>query len=89
MTIDPVSAVLEGVVLGAHELQGTHPWKASAEDIMQACIRLVEDYGIKLEGSGRICRESGFRLGGDDEFVYLKDQDDNGDPVIVIEWVQD
>ena len=35
MTIDPVSAVLEGVLLGTDDFDGVHPWKATTEDIIQ------------------------------------------------------
>ena len=87
MTTDPISAVLEGVLLGAKELQGIHPWKASSEQIIRACARLVEDYGIKLQERGRDCSNSRFHLGGDDEFRYSHQEDDVGNPAVLIELV--
>jgi len=64
MTTDPISAVLEGVLLGSEELGGRHPWKASAEDIINACAHLVDEYGIKLERQGKACSDSSSRLEG-------------------------
>ena len=84
MTTDPISAVLEGVLLGAEDLQGTHPWKATTEQIISACMRLVEDYGIKLPGRGRDCSNSRFHLGGDDEFWYSHQKDDAGNPAVLV-----
>jgi len=88
MTTDPISAVLEGVLLGAEDLQGIHPWKASPEQIIRACARLVEDYGIRLEGKGNDCRDSRFHLGGDDEFRYSHQEDDAGNPAVLIELAE-
>ena len=85
MTTDPVSAVLEGVLLGAEDLQGIHPWKASTEQIISACIRRVEDYGIRLQGRVRDCSDSRFQLGGDDEYRYSDQEDDDGNPAVLIE----
>ena len=85
MTTDPISAVLEGVLLGEEDLQGIHPWKASPKQIISACARLVEDYGIKLEGKGRDCRDSLFHLGGDDKFRYSHMEDEVGNPAVLIE----
>ena len=88
MTTDPISAVLEGVLLGAEDLHGIHPWKASKEQIMCACTRLVEDYGIRLQGRGRECSDSRFHLGGDDEFRYSDHKDDAGNPAVLIELAE-
>ncbi|WP_114991278.1 hypothetical protein [Synechococcus sp. UW179A] len=85
MTTDPISAVLDGVLLGAEDLQGIHPWKASTEQIISACTRLVEDYGIILQGSSKDCSDSRFQLGGDDEFRYSDHKDDDGNPAVLIE----
>ena len=85
MTTDPISAVLEGVLLGEEDLQGIHPWKASPKQIISACARLVEDYGIKLEGKGRDCHDSLFHLGGDDKFRYSHMEDEVGNPAVLIE----
>ena len=89
MTTDPISAVLEGVLLGAEDLQGTHPWKATTEQIISACMRLVEDYGIKLQGSGEDCCDSRFNLGGEDKFQYSKDEDEQGNPAVLIVLTED
>ena len=88
MTTDPISAVLEGVLLGAEDLHGIHPWKASKEQIICACARLVEDYGIRLQGRGRDCSDSRFHLGGDDEFRYSDHKDDAGNPAVLIELAE-
>ena len=88
MTTDPISAVLEGVLLGEEDLQGIHPWKASPKQIISACARLVEDYGIKLEGKGRDCRDSLFHLGGDDKFRYSHMEDEVGNPAVLIELAE-
>ena len=88
MTTDPISAVLEGVLLGANDLQGKDPWKASKEQIISACTRLVEDYGIRLQGRARDCGDSRFHLGGDDEFRYSHFQDDAGNPAVLIELAE-
>ena len=88
MTTDPVSAVLEGVLLGRHDFEGLHPWEATTEDIIRACTRLVLDYGIDLEGAACACGESAFQLGGDDEFCYSREQDEEGNPVVSIQLIQ-
>ena len=88
MTTDPVSAVLEGVLLRADDLHGTHPWKASTDDIIDACKRLVEDYGISLQGSAEDCSDARFHLGGDDQFQYSMDEDEQGNPAVLIVVVQ-
>ena len=85
MTTDPISAVLEGILLGDEDLQGIHPWKASTEQIISACTRRVEDYGIRLQGRARDCSDSRFHLGGDDEFRYSDFEDDDGNPAVLIE----
>ena len=85
MTTDPISAVLEGVLLGSEELGGRHPWKATAEDIINACAHLVDEYGIKLERQGKACSDLKFTLGGDDTFVCSQVEDDEGNPAILIE----
>ena len=88
MTTDPISAVLEGVLLGAEDLQGIHPWNASTEQIIRACIRLVEDYGIRLEGTSKECSDSRFHLGGDDEFRFSHQEDVAGNPAVLIELAE-
>ena len=87
MTIDPVSAVLEGVLLGIDDFEGVDPSKATTEDIIKACIRLVMAYGIKLEGQWGACSETSFQLGGDDTFSYSEEIDDEGNPVILIQLI--
>ena len=87
MTTDPISAVLERVLLRAKDLHGRHPWKASTDDIIEACARLVEDYGISLKGSAEVCCDGRFNLGGDDEFQYSKDEDEQGNPAVLIEVI--
>tara|TARA_B100000073_G_C23698223_1_gene559220 strand:- start:894 stop:1163 length:270 start_codon:yes stop_codon:yes gene_type:complete len=89
MTTDPISAVLEGVLLGADDFHGTHPWQASTQDIINACVRRVEDYGIKLQGSGEDCCDSRFNLGGEDKFQYSKDEDEQGNPAVLIVLTED
>ena len=89
MTTDPISAVLEGVQLSAEDLGGVHPWKASEEDIISACIRLVEDYGIRHQAGEKHCSDSCFGLGGDDRFNYVKAEDEEGNPVVLIELALD
>ena len=84
MTTDPISAVLEGVLLGADDFHGKHPWQASTQDIINACVRRVEDYGIKLPGRGRDCSNSRFHLGGDDEFRYSHQKDEAGSPAVLV-----
>ena len=88
MTTDPISAVLEGVLLGAEDFQGQDPWKASTEQIIRACVRLVEDYGIRLERTVRDCHDSRFHLGGDDEFRYSHHEDEAGHPAVLIELAE-
>ena len=87
MTTDPISAVLERVLLRAEDLHGRHPWKASTDDIIKACTRLVEDYGISLQGRAEVCCDGRFHLGGDDEFQYSKDEDEQGNPAVLIEVI--
>ena len=88
MTTDPISSVLEGVLLRAEDLEGIHPWKASPCQIIRACVCLVEDYGIRLEGKSKDCRDSRFHLGGDDEFCYSQQEDEAGNPAVLIELVE-
>ena len=87
MTMDPVSAVLEGVLLGTDDFDGVHPWKATTEDIIQACMRLVADYGIQLEARACASSDSSFQLGGRDTFSYSNDEDDDGNPAVLIRLV--
>ena len=87
MTIDPVSAVLEGVLLGTDDFDGVHPWKATTEEIIQACVRHVSDYGIQLEARACASSDSSFQLGGRDTFSYSNDEDDDGNPAVLIRLV--
>ena len=87
MTIDPVSAVLEGVLLGIDDFEGVDPRNATTEDIIKACTHLVMAYGIKLEGQWGACGETSFQLGGDDKFSYSEEIDDKGNPVILIQLI--
>ena len=87
MTIDPVSAVLEGVLLGIDDFEGVDPRNATTEDIIKACTRLVMAYGIKLEGQWGACGETSFQLGGDDKFSYSEEIDNEGNPAILIQII--
>lgn len=88
MTIDPISAVLGGVLLGSENFDGAHPWKVSVEDIINACTCLVQDYGIKLKSRGVVKNNCRFHLGGDDEFSYSNSEDEEGNPVVLIQLVE-
>ena len=64
MTIDPVSAVLEGVILGIDDFEGVDPRNATTEDIIKACTRLTAWLSGRALAAGARARSPAARRGG-------------------------
>ena len=84
-----VPEVLDGLLIGSDDFDGQNPYEVDEEEIINVCMKIVEESGIELEGRGRSCGYGTFHVGGADLFSYSVDENDDGEPCLMIELVED
>lgn len=84
-----VAEVLDGLLLGPSDFDGDNPQEDVIEDqIINVCMSIATEEGAKIEGRGRGCGNSTFHVGGADLFSYSEDENDDGEPCLLIELVE-